>query len=87
MGGQDGGAEGQEGDHDAVQHHPGQQEPAIGEEEKAMPNAFSSALDCAQIVASYLISSKVPLSRPPAPPPLTSPLVDRARITLGSISA
>ena len=27
VGGQDGGAEGQEGDHDAVQHHPRQQEP------------------------------------------------------------
>ena len=27
MGGEDGGAEGEEGDHDAVQHHPRQQEP------------------------------------------------------------
>ena len=27
VGGEDGGAEGEEGDHDAVQHHPRQQEP------------------------------------------------------------
>ena len=38
MGGEDGGAEGEEGDDDAVQHHPRQQEPEKGDACLVMPS-------------------------------------------------
>ena len=50
VGGEDGGAEGEEGDDDAVQHHPRQQEPEKGDAWLMVDNAFSRPSPRAQEV-------------------------------------